>query len=236
MIVIPMVGKSSRFFKAGYEKPKYQLEINGESVFSLSVKSFVNYFDTETFLFIIRSDYGTLDFVNSELSLLGIKNYHVRVIDHDTMGQAETVYLGTKDFDTDEPLYIFNIDTFRHDFVKPEVASNSDGYLEVFEGEGDHWSFIEIDYNQKVVKTTEKDRISNLCSDGLYFFKRKSDFERIFCDLKALNETVKGEFYIAPMYNQLISEGANIRFDLIDSSQIDFCGTPDEYSALCNGA
>ncbi|EGR2739468.1 capsular biosynthesis protein, partial [Vibrio parahaemolyticus] len=29
MIVIPMAGMSSRFFKAGYDKPKYMLEATG---------------------------------------------------------------------------------------------------------------------------------------------------------------------------------------------------------------
>ena len=32
MFIIPMAGLSSRFFKAGYNKPKYQLDLNGESV------------------------------------------------------------------------------------------------------------------------------------------------------------------------------------------------------------
>lgn len=33
MFIIPMAGLSSRFFKAGYTKPKYQLDLNGETVF-----------------------------------------------------------------------------------------------------------------------------------------------------------------------------------------------------------
>ena len=39
MIVIPMLGKSSRFFDAGYERPKYQLPLGDGTVFSESVKS-----------------------------------------------------------------------------------------------------------------------------------------------------------------------------------------------------
>ena len=45
MIVIPMAGLSSRFFKAGFEVPKYQLKINDSYVFDLALKSFIQYFD-----------------------------------------------------------------------------------------------------------------------------------------------------------------------------------------------
>ena len=54
MIVIPMAGLSSRFTKAGYDKPKYMLEAFGRSLFWHAVSSFSNYFDSEDFLFIAR--------------------------------------------------------------------------------------------------------------------------------------------------------------------------------------
>ena len=54
MFIIPMAGLSSRFFKAGYTKPKYQLDLNGESIFAWSVKSFVQYFKSDKFIFHLR--------------------------------------------------------------------------------------------------------------------------------------------------------------------------------------
>ncbi|TOH10549.1 capsular biosynthesis protein, partial [Vibrio parahaemolyticus] len=44
MIVIPMAGMSSRFFKAGYKLPKYMLEAHGKSLFEHSLRSFESYF------------------------------------------------------------------------------------------------------------------------------------------------------------------------------------------------
>lgn len=49
MIIIPMAGLSSRFFKAGYTKPKYMLDAHGISLFDHAVNSFKAYFKTETF-------------------------------------------------------------------------------------------------------------------------------------------------------------------------------------------
>ena len=47
MFVIPMAGLSSRFFKAGFEVPKYQLSIADTIVFDLAIKSFERYFSTD---------------------------------------------------------------------------------------------------------------------------------------------------------------------------------------------
>ncbi|EEA00848.1 conserved hypothetical protein [Burkholderia sp. H160] len=232
MIIIPMVGLSSRFFKAGFTKPKFQLELSGETVFSRAVRSFEHYFDSERFLFITRPDYDTPSFVSAELERLGIANASVTTIAHDTQGQAETVSLGLKDTPASEPLLIFNIDTFRYDYRKPDFIDTCDGYLEVFSGEGDHWSFVEPGTGNGVLRTTEKERISSLCSDGLYYFKTRDLFETSLSEARANNETTKGEFYIAPLYNRLIRSGATIKYDLISSGDIDFCGTPDEFHAL----
>ena len=234
MFVIPMAGLSSRFFKAGYEVPKYQLSIADAIVFDLAIKSFERYFATDLFLLIVRDVYDTPRFVAERLERLGVQNVIIHTLDGETAGQAETVALGLQNdnIDSQEPIYIFNIDTFRYGFDKPEWVDTVDGYLEVFEGEGDHWSFIAVDDRDKVIKTTEKERISNLCSDGLYYFKSKDLYLSLFEQAKAHNLTVKNEYYIAPMYNLLIAQGGEVGYVKITDHEIDFCGTPDEYHAL----
>lgn len=227
-----MAGLSSRFFKAGYELPKYQLDMGGKTVFARSLESFEAYFETDLFVIILRDVYDTKAFVEREMQNLGIKHYQLCVLDGETEGQAETVYLGIQNTADDEELYIFNIDTFRYGFKKPDFAKDCDGYLEVFKGEGDHWSFVGIDENNKVIRTTEKERISDLCSDGLYYFNKTGVFKSLFEKTKAEKLYVKGELYIAPMYNLMLEQGADIRYELIEMSDIDFCGTPDEYVAL----
>lgn len=48
------------------------------------------------------------------------------------------------------------------------------------------------------------------------------------------NKFVKGELYIAPLYNLIIQEGGDIRYDLIDITDIEFCGTPTEFMDISN--
>ena len=233
MFLIPMCGLSSRFFKAGYDKPKYMLDLNGETVFSWSVKSFERYFLTDKFVFIYRDIYGTKSFLEQEIKKLGIRDFAFICLDHETEGQAETVYLGLEQIVEDDALYIFNIDSKIVDFRQPEWVKDCDAYLEVFQGEGDHWSFALPDTDGRtVLKTTEKERISDLCSDGLYYFKSKSLFIDLFQEVKEKGEKTKSEYYIAPLYNYLIQQGKKVYYDLIDKNNILFCGTPDEYLAL----
>jgi len=231
MIVFPMAGLSSRFLAAGYAKPKYELKIGGETVFEKAVSSFERYFKTDIFLFITRKDLGAKVFIQEKLRKMSVDNYRVVELEEETLGQADTVYQGLKG-ELDQELFIFNIDTFLLAFQKPSWLSTCDGYLEVFKGEGEHWSFIESSENNCVLRTTEKERISDCCSNGLYYFKSSVKFCSLVERCIKLNQLAKGELYIAPLYNDLIKENYVIKYVHTDVGSIDFCGTPDEYIEL----
>ncbi|MEY8214424.1 MAG: capsular biosynthesis protein, partial [Colwellia sp.] len=204
MIVIPMAGLSSRFFKAGYTQPKYMLEAHGETLFSHSIKSFSKYFETDKFVFIVRDAYKTPMFVNQSAKDLGIKEFEIVVLEQETRGQAETVALGLSKFGSYEgALTIFNIDTFRPNFVYPDLTQLGRGYLEVFRGSGDNWSFAKPlnESSTLVIETAEKKSISELCCTGLYHFKDIKEYFIAYDAYIALpvEEWVNGELYIAPL-------------------------------------
>ncbi|WP_226704442.1 glycosyltransferase family 2 protein [Microbulbifer elongatus] len=237
MIVIPMAGLSSRFFNAGYTKPKYMLEAHNETLFAHSVRSFQKYFSSEYFLFVVRDIYDTENFVNAQADYLGIKYFSVFVLEEATRGQAETVALALFSGNySGQSLTIFNIDTFRPNFIHPDLKLMDDGYLEVFKGSGSNWSFVRpINSDSTLIsEATEKDPISNLCSTGLYHFSSVDDFLMAFERYESLgpDKWVRGELYIAPIYNYLISAGKKIHYNLIDRDSVIFCGTPAEYSAF----
>lgn len=232
MIVIPMLGKSSRFFRAGYSIPKYQLPLGGETVFAKSVRSFQNYFQVMPFLFLVRSDFDAIGFVSQEARRIGLKDYRIIEFNIETRGQAESVEMGIRDYADDVPLLIFNIDTIRHDFLMPDLKNRGDGFLEVFEADGDGWSFIEPGEENKVIRTTEKHRISNLCSNGLYYFSKIEHYRNAYQQWLSSGITVNGEIYIAPLYNFLIQKGYDIRFNMVESKKMNHCGIPEDYEKL----
>jgi len=233
MFVIPMAGESRRFAEAGYDVPKYQLRAHGDSVFAHAVRSFINYFSLESFLFIFRDVQGTGNFLRSECDRLKIRNARYIALDLMTKGQGETVALGLDraGVPDNEPITIFNIDTVRLDFIHPEIDCN--GYLEVFVGEGDAYSFVRPDAERTglVAETSEKRPISNLCSNGLYHFRRAGDFRWAYAHpMPPKGDAERRERYVAPLYNSLISRGDRIGFRLVDRSQLISFGTPEEFA------
>ncbi|CFB68641.1 glycosyltransferase family 2 protein [Yersinia enterocolitica] len=226
MIIIPMAGLSSRFFKAGYIEPKYKLKAHGKTLFEWSVKTFEQSYKTEKFIFICRDVYDTPAFVHSELQHIGIKDYEIITLTAETRGQAETVFLALDKVPENEPLIIFNIDTYEGKF--DYMHESNDAYLEVFKGEGEHWSFAKpVDGTTLVEETAEKNRISDLCSNGVYGFKNKDIFIDAYIKLIRSNP---GELYIAPMFNFIIKQGLNVRYKLVNINDHIFMGTPTEYT------
>ena len=243
MIVIPMAGQSKRFADAGFARPKYMLDLCGQSVFARAVSSFAAQFASEDFLFICRDIDDTPGFIAAELAGLaqgGPARFDIAVLDHVTTGQAETVALGLKqaNIDPDTPLTVFNIDTFRPGFRYPDGLNLAriDGYLEVFRGPGTHWSFVRpkgaAAQTGIAAEVAEKTRISDLCSTGLYYFRRARMFTDLYDRAARVDLAAQpmGERFVAPLYNMAIQDGADIRYHQIPREAVIFCGTPAEYA------
>lgn len=232
-IVIPMAGLSKRFIDAGFTLPKYMLYVGTQSVFNITVSSFKKYFASKKFLFIIRNIFDTKNFIENECRLIGIKKYEIIILDSPTKGQADTVYQGvtSSKVPDNESMLIFNIDTIRHDYSFPEELIDCDGYLEVFKGTGANWSYAEPadEMSTLVKRTAEKVEISNLCSTGLYYFKKKSDFCQAY---QHSQDHLLKEHYISPLYNYLIKDGRRIHYYLIRNEDVAFTGIPSEYMNL----
>ena len=236
MIVIPMAGLSRRFREAGFDKPKYMLDLHGRSLFARTVGSFTRYFDEEPFLFIARDEAGTPAFIEQEAQALGIASFSTVVLDQATRGQAETVRLGIEQGNVGphEPLTIFNIDTIRPGYRHPDApwSRSADGWLEVMRSQDPGYSYARPapSGEERVAETAEKRVISNLASTGLYHFRRADSF------LQALavetGSPSAGELYVAPLYNALIARGGDVRFVEVAAAQVLFCGVPSQYAEL----
>ncbi|MBB3957633.1 glycosyltransferase family 2 protein [Novosphingobium sediminicola] len=236
MIIIPMAGLSRRFTEAGYPQPKYMLPLHGKPVFDHAIESFSAYFATHPFLLVVRDVMGTLAFVTERCKALGIVDFTIVALDGPTDGQAETVQLGLDSGNVEDSaaLTIFNIDTFRPGFAFPEAAwmQGSAGYLEVFRGSGDNWSYVRpaSDGDHLVIEVAEKRPISNLCCTGLYHFERAGDFRAALATERAAPSAK--ELFVAPLYNHIIAAGGAVHYQEIEPSEVIFCGVPAEYEAL----
>lgn len=236
MFVFPMLGRSSRFFNAGYTLPKYKLPLGkeGHVVFDHVMSAFKRYFDSDLFVLMCRADTHDQTFLIERMHALGVRRF--KVLEHrgETGGQAETVELSLAHVSQEEELFIFNIDTVLYSFEKNPARDKVAGYLEVFKGEGAHWSFVEpnLKLPGHAKRVVEKERISDLCSNGLYYFATARIFSNALNNYRQKHSANEGELYVAPLYNELIERGKLVSYKLVPVNKIGFCGVPDEYVKL----
>jgi dTDP-glucose pyrophosphorylase len=229
-IVVTMAGEGSRFKEAGFKVEKHEIVFHGRTLFEWAVGSLKNFYDYE-FIFISRDFISIEDFIRKKTKDMGIKKVQLKIIKNITRGQAETALLAEEFFEDDDSLIIYNIDThINPDYLKPNII-RGDGWLPVFYAKGTKWSFVQADDNNLVSRTTEKIRISDNCSVGLYYFSSLSVFknsinlyyknpENTFSDLT--------EWYIAPLYNILIANGSKTYMYKLPTESVIVLGTPED--------
>ena len=234
-IIIMMAGLGSRFQKAGYKVPKYQIEVKGKTLFEWSMISLSDYFnDPESpFIFIVRKEHNASDFINSECEKLGIENRKIVEIDELTDGQATTAMLAKPYWKEDDGFLVYNIDTYVEAGYLLKEKIEGDGFIPCFNAEGDHWSFVKLDEQGNATEVREKVRISDNCTIGLYYFKTAALYEKIYNEYYSDNSNVEmSEKYIAPLYNYMIKNGYKIKLDIIPYERVHVLGTPDEVKAF----
>lgn len=234
-----MLGIGSRFLKSGINTPKYLLDLAQEKVLYFVLFGFRR-LNKNKFIFLVRGDhlkYKPKEHIIRICDNLEIKNFETIVINESTKGQADSVRLGLQFCEIDKSLLIFNIDTI-HLGLDPDFTFNTEGMIETFEAKGDHWSFAKVDNNNLVENVAEKRRISNNCSNGLYFFKNikifKESYFNLYCDNCSSTLNKMNENYIAPMYNDLIRKGMIVINRHVDHRLILPSGVPQEYYLLCS--
>jgi dTDP-glucose pyrophosphorylase len=222
-IVLTMAGQGQRFKDAGYSQEKYEIDFQSHTLFEWSLISLRNFRESELVV-VTRAFPDIENRILKYASSLGFASTQVIVLDRNTGGQAETACLAAPAFQSDDSMLVFNTDTFVDpDVLRPERIRGT-GWIPCFEAPGDKWSFAVVDENDCVLRTTEKERVSDLCSVGLYYFDSFRDYVRI----AEQAEEVRGERYIAPLYNPWIAEGKDVYVERLPSESVMVLGTPED--------
>ena len=229
-IVITMAGLGSRFKKAGYKEPKYMIEAHGKTLFDWSMDSLKGYNKKDTeYIFIVRKEDEAEAFIKEHCKVAGIEKLQVIEIEELTDGQATTAMLGADIWKKDSELMIYNIDTYVESYELKAEDIAGDGYIPCFRADGDHWSFVKLNEEGQAVEVREKVRISDNCTLGAYYFKSCGMYEDLYHEYYQHEENLeKGEKYVAPLYNFMISKGMDVRISLIDYGKVHVLGTPEE--------
>jgi dTDP-glucose pyrophosphorylase len=230
-IVIPMAGQGSRFAKAGYEKPKPFIDVDGKPMIVRVLENLA--YPDARYILIARKEHIEKE---AELVKQIEKEFNAIFIPIDklTEGTACTVLYARKYINNDEQLLIANsdqiVDMNIADFIDDCKDRNLDGSILTFI---DHfkdpkWSFAKLNENNLVIEVKEKVVISEFATVGIYLYSKGRDFVDASLDMIIENDRVNNEFYTCPTYNYVIKEGSKIGIYNIEFEQMHGIGTPED--------
>jgi dTDP-glucose pyrophosphorylase len=211
-ILIPMAGEGSRFAKEGYTFPKPLIDVCGKPMIQAVVENLD--FDCE-YIFLVRDSHvkkyagvlHTLERItNGRCSIVAVENL--------TEGAACTALLAEKYINNDEGLLIANsdqiIDYQRENFITLKSLTSVDSIVFTFNDVHPKWSFVKTNSRGFITEVAEKKPISNIATCGIYWYRKGSDFVKYANKMIEKDIRVNNEFYIAPVYNELISDGKTL--------------------------
>lgn len=210
--VIPMAGAGSRFARAGYDTPKPLIPVHGRPMIDVVIRNLKPKKRASHFIFLVQKDHIDRYGIDKKLQQW-CPGCDVVSVEGLTEGAACTVLLA-KNRIKPSPLVIANCDQFVDcsidDFLDDWLDHDYDGMIMTMTANDPKWSYVGFDANGNVERVVEKEVISNEATVGIYAFTRGTDFVTAAEEMISDNERVKNEFYVAPVYNRLIRNGANI--------------------------
>jgi NDP-sugar pyrophosphorylase family protein len=233
--LICSAGEGTRMSEVSNTTPKALLKLKGKTLLERSLMSLpVQPGDEIVFLHRLKgAHFSQAEEILNQFA----KNHRAQArsvqLDRLTKGQAETAYLA-KDSIQNSRIAIYNTDTFfqSHPLLLALRDFDYDGIAPCFKAPGEQWSFfktLDEGPNFKVIDVKEKERISDWCSTGFYYFK---DADLFFSEVtrQLENITTQKELYVAPFYSRLLSQGLDVR--VVDCDEFKPMGTPEQVKAF----
>jgi dTDP-glucose pyrophosphorylase len=223
-ILIPMAGRGQRFLDQHYAFPKPLISVDGKPMIEAVVES-LNV--RGRFIFLVLAEH-LRTYALPELLRRAVRPDEAVIVPvHQiTEGAACTALLAKDYIDSDEPLLIANSDQLVEWEPEHFVETAEDGCIATFTATHPKWSYVRLDAAGYVAEVAEKRPISDHATCGIYYFAHGSSFVWGAERMIATDKRVNGEFYIAPVYNELIEMGARITTYEVEAMH--GLGTPED--------
>lgn len=233
-IIMPMAGEGSRFLKEGWMTPKPLILLHGMPLFKRAIGSVHADGIQMKYSFIVRQnhidEYGIDKGIQSFLP-----EAKVFSVQQTTRGAVETCLMAESAIDDNDAIVVMDCDLeFRSkrfiELIKAALATSGEeaegGALVSFESDSPKYSYAEIDENNVVLRTAEKEVISDHALCGAYFFSSGKRFKEVAHQLMNEQNFAKPEYYVSLLYNYLITAGEKVY--LAPMEEYYSYGTPEE--------
>ena len=233
-IIMPMAGEGSRFAKAGWTTPKPLIELRGVPLFQRAIGSVALPGVEMKYSFIVRQEHIDNQHIDRMIQDI-LPEARIFSVLKTTRGAVETCLVAEAAIEDDDAVVVMDCDLeFRsvgyNQLVSKALSLPADeadgGALVSFESDNPRYSYALVDDSGRVLRTAEKEPISNHALCGAYFFGSGKDFKRIAHQLLDDGTHGKAEFYVSLLYNYLLAEGKIVR--LATMEEYYSYGTPEE--------
>jgi NDP-sugar pyrophosphorylase family protein len=227
-LVMPMAGAATRFVRAGIETPKPLLLLHGKPAFEWAARSVLEQCQVAQLVFVVLRQHVEIHHIDTVVKKV-YPDAEIQTLNEVLKGPVLTCEAGVKLIKNDLPV-IFNdcdhlfVATGLSEFIRQnreEIA----GALLHFHSSSPAYSYASYNHEGNLLRTAEKDVISNKAICGAYYFKNKQVFQH-YVDCYKSN-CPYDELFMSGVYNEMVGEGETIRgFDL--EYHLPF-GTPQEH-------
>lgn len=233
-IIMPMAGEGSRFAKAGWKTPKPLIELKGIPLFQRAISSVAIDGVDMKYSFIVRQEHIDNQHIDQLIKNI-LPEARIFSVKKTTRGAVETCLVAEAGIDDDDAIVVMDCDLeFRSiaynklvsDALSVPAGEADGGALVSFESDNPRYSYAQVDDQGCVIRTAEKEPISNHALCGAYFFGSGKDFKRIAHQLLDDGTHGKAEFYVSLLYNYLLAEGKTVRLAMME--EYHSYGTPEE--------
>ena len=234
MIIIPIGGIGTRFKYNNYMYPKALIKVFGKPIIfwlldSLGIKD-------NTLIYIpYNNEYLKYRFEGLLKKHYPKLNFKFFVLQSDTRGAAETVNIALKELNIDdEPIISLDCDNFYITDVLNQWNNNNCVLTFKSNIEEPIYSYIITNENNEINKIAEKEKISDEACCGGYAFASYKELLRYTQIIIDNNITVKNEFYMSNVINEMINN--NIKFISLEIKTDHYIclGTPLQLKYFCN--
>jgi dTDP-glucose pyrophosphorylase len=213
-ILVLAAGGSEAFHQAGYSFPKNLVEIENRPLLQRVLENLAPLRKLGAKFHIVLRREECLKYHTDQVVRLLDSEAKVVLSPSKTSGAACTALLAAAHIDNEEPLLLANGDQLLlHDHValmEQFLSMKWDGGIPVFDDVHPRYSYVKLGDDNLVVEAAEKRPISRHASAGRYFFRNGSTFVRCAKKMILKDAQVEGNFYVCPVYNELVLAGGKI--------------------------
>ena len=233
-IIMPMAGEGSRFLKEGWVTPKPLIQLHGVPLFKRAIGSVHADGIQMKYSFVVRQNHIDDYSIDKGIHAF-LPDANIFSVQKTTRGAVETCMMAENAIEDNDAVVVMDCDLeFRSkrfiELVKESLSKSEKdadgGALVSFESDSPKYSYAEVDSNNVVFRTAEKEVISNHALCGAYFFSSGRRFKQIAHQLMNEQNFAKPEYYVSLLYNYLIAAGEKVY--LAPMEEYYSYGTPEE--------